>query len=92
MKKFLHSHPNLIIGAIYIVFIGILLAFYFWAVNNVFDQLRFALISPPPQSAVGFDLAGAAKLDLRGLLNGAPAPTAVVATPAASTTATSTTQ
>ena len=80
MKKFLYSHPNFIIGAISGVFIGVLLVFYFWAINNVLIQLRLALIAPPPQNATGFDLAAAAKLDLRGLMNGtssapaAPAP------------------
>jgi hypothetical protein len=79
MKKFLHLHPNLIIAAIYVLFIGVLLAFYFWAVNNVFSELRIALITPPPQSGEGFNLAGAAKIDLHGLING-PSSTIIVPT------------
>jgi hypothetical protein len=87
MKKFLHSHPNIVIGTLAVVFIVVLASFYSWAIDDVFDQMGRALASPSVQSAVGFDLPGASKLDLRGLMdddvNSAPVPTpATVRAPA----------
>jgi hypothetical protein len=75
MKIFLHSHPNLVIATLAAVFIVVLAGFYSWAIGDVFDQMDRALASASVQSAVGFDLPGASKLDLRGLVNSAaPAP------------------
>lgn len=68
MKKILHSHPNIIIGTLAVLFLAILITFYLWAVNDAVAQLRTALMVPPPQNITGFDLAGAAKLDFRGLI------------------------
>ncbi len=96
MKKFLHSHPNIVIGTLAAVFIVALVSFYSWAIDDVFDQLGRALASPSAQSAVGFDLAGASKLDLRGLMdngaNLAPVSSSVpVTAPSVATTTTSAT-
>jgi hypothetical protein len=52
------------------VLVIILASFYSWAIGDVFNQVSRALASPPAQSAVGFDLPGASKLDLRGLMDG----------------------
>jgi hypothetical protein len=88
MKNFLHSHPNIVIGTLAAVFVLLLAAFYSWAIGDVFNQMSRALASASAQSAPGFDLPGASRLDLRGLVNGvAPAPTATtsVSAPSSST-------
>jgi hypothetical protein len=64
MKTFLHSYPNLIIGVLAIVFLCVIVAFSVWTVDDVFIDVHNALTPPPPQSAAGFNLAGAAKLGL----------------------------
>ena len=87
MKKFSHSHPNVITGTLALVLSVILVAFYFWGINDMVIQLHRALIAPSPQSAAGFDLSAAAKLDLRGLVNGVPAPTPTPVAPTTTTTA-----
>ena len=87
MKKILYSHPNSIIGAFASAFLCILIALYFFAVNDVFAQIRRALIVPVPQEVGGFDFAAAAKLDLRGLVTSAPSGPAAPGAPAATTTA-----
>jgi len=60
------------ISALVVIFLGTLIAFSIWTVGDVFTQIHLALISPLPQSAGGFDITNAAKLDWRGLVNGAP--------------------
>jgi len=75
MKKFLHSHPSLVLGALTLIFLSVLIAFYFWAIDDVFTQFRSALIAPPPQSEQSFNLAGAAALGLPGIVNIAPSST-----------------
>ena len=96
MKKFLYSHPNIIIGTLATVLIVVLAVFYFRGIADVFDQMGRALASPPAQSAVGFDLSKASKLDLRGLMDDASlapviAPVSVAtSTASASTTSSST--
>jgi hypothetical protein len=69
MKKLLHSYSNFVIGTLAILFLVMLIVFYLWAVNDAVAQLRGALIAPLPQSEAGFNLAAAAKLDYRGLIN-----------------------
>jgi hypothetical protein len=88
MKKFLHSHTTIIIGTLAVVFIVVLVSFYSWAIDDVFRQIDRALTSPSTQNAVGFDIPGASKLNLRGLVNGATptatsTPTATTSTPVA---------
>ncbi len=68
MKKIIHSYPNFIIGTLAVVLLLTLVAFYSWAVDDAVEQLRSALIAPPMQSATGFDLAGASRLNFRGLI------------------------
>lgn len=81
MKKFLHSHPNIVIGTLAGALVLVLVGFYSWAIDDVFDQMGRALASPSARSVVGFDLLGASKLDLRGLMddgaNPAPIPTPI---------------
>lgn len=64
MKNFLHTYSNFAIGALVAMFIVALFVFSFWTIGDVFTELHAALIAPPPQSATGFDLAGAVKLGL----------------------------
>jgi hypothetical protein len=78
MKKFFYSHPDTVIAAFALIFIGILVGLYSWASNDVFTEVHQALTSSPAQSSDSFDLAGAGKLDLRGLVSNpstSPAPT-----------------
>lgn len=89
MKKFFYSHPDIVIAGCALVFLGFLLGFYLWAINDIFVQVHRALTFSSTQSANDFDLAGAAKLDLRGLMNGsssaspiAPAPPVATSSPA----------
>jgi len=70
MKKLLHLHPNFVIGTLAAVFLGILVIFYLWATGNAFTELRLSLATPVSQTIGSFNLAGAAKLDLRGLVVG----------------------
>ncbi len=87
MKKFLHSHPNVVIGTLAIALIVVLASFFSWAIGDVFDQMGRALASPSAQSATGFNLSGVSKLDLRGLINGAaPTSTPIPTTTAATST------
>ncbi|MGD1003519.1 MAG: hypothetical protein ABR884_03015 [Minisyncoccia bacterium] len=81
MKKFLHSHPNIIIGILAIVFVGTLIFFYSWAIDDVFSQIPRALVPPAPQNITGFDLSAASKLDMRGLVNDVPSPAPSSSTP-----------
>jgi hypothetical protein len=94
MKKFFYSHPDTIIAVLALVFLGTLVAFYSWASNDIFVEVHKALTFSPSEPSNSFNLTGAAKLDLRGLLNDAPSEASVPApavTPVASTTAASTT-
>jgi hypothetical protein len=72
MKKFLHSHPNVIIGTLAVVLVGTLIFFYSWAIDDVFSQIPRALVPPAPQNITGFNLSAASKLDVRGLVNVVP--------------------
>lgn len=81
--KLLRSHPTLIIGTLALGFIGILFVFYSWAIGDVFTEVGKALAEPQSQTISGFDLGGASKLDLRGLMGNSSPSTATVATSAA---------
>lgn len=70
MKKFFHSHPDVIIAVLAVVFLGVIIALYVWALNDVFLEIHRSLSSSESQSATTFNLQGASKLDLRGLMNG----------------------
>jgi hypothetical protein len=76
MKKIFYTYPNIVLGALAIVFLGTLLAFSFWVINGVFSQAGRALITPTQRGVGGFNLSAAAALDLRGLV-------VVTSTPAA---------
>ena len=68
MKKKLYAHPDIIIAVFAIVLFCVLVSFYSWATDAIVEQIRRSLTSATPQSAAGFNLDGASKLDLRGLL------------------------
>ena len=82
MKKFFYSHPDTIIAALALIFLGILVWFYSWAINDVFTEVHTALTFSPSQQSDSFDLAGAAKLDLRGIVGSS---SSVATTPATTT-------
>lgn len=69
MKKTLFSHPDITIVTLAIVFLGILIFFYSWAIGVIVTQVHTALSASPGQTAAGFDVQEAGRLDLRGLLN-----------------------
>lgn len=69
MKKKLLSHLEIVIAVAALVFLGILIFFYLWAIDAIVTQLHASLVNPTPQNVSGFDLKKASKLDLRGLLN-----------------------
>ena len=75
MKKKLYSHPDVIIATLAFVLLCTLAAFYSWATDAIITQLHRSLVSVPPQTAAGFNLDGASKLDLRGLLVQPPSAT-----------------
>lgn len=81
MKKILHAHPVAIMITLLVVIVGVLIAFYFWAIGDVFTQVGRALSPAPAQSAGSFDLSGASALDLRGLMNTSTPPAAPTSTP-----------
>jgi hypothetical protein len=92
MKNFLHSHPGVVIGTLAIAFVVVLAGFFSWAIGDIFNQMGRALAAPTAQSVVGFDLSGASKLNLRGLMNSAASTSAPTtsATSSAFTTSSST--
>ena len=79
MKKLFYSHPDTIITILVLIFLGILVAFYTWASNDIFVEVHQALTFSPSQTADSFDLTGASALDLRGLLSKPPSNAAVAA-------------
>jgi hypothetical protein len=89
MKKIFYSHPDTIIAALALIFLGTLIAFYSWASNDIFTEVHKALTFSPSQQTDSFNIAGAAGLDLRGLLNNPSSPSAVAPTTTATNTSTS---
>ena len=85
MKKIIHSHSNLIIIVLALIFLGVLAALYSWTINGIVLDAHRAISSLPAESASGFDLTGAAALDLRGILysvtTAAAATTTAITTP-----------
>ncbi len=69
MKKLLRNHPETVLAALAIVFAAAIIAAYAWGVGNVVVTVDRA-VSPAGASAgaAGFNLQGAAQLDLRGLV------------------------
>jgi hypothetical protein len=70
MRKFFHAHPDVVLVTLAIVLLAALAACYSWAINGIYTEVHEALTSSLPPSSDAFDLAGAAKLDLRGLVSG----------------------
>ena len=78
MKKIFHAYPEVIIVTLAVVFLAVLAVCYTWAINVIYGEVHQALTSSLPQSSDAFDLAGAAKLDLRGLMGASSTPSASV--------------
>lgn len=72
MKKFFHAHPQVIIVTLALVFVGVIIGGYIWAVGDIYTEVDQALVAPVPQSVQSFDLAGAAAIDLRGIPTSTP--------------------
>jgi hypothetical protein len=67
MKKFYQKHPELILAIIAFVFVGILIAFFVWGINDIFFEVHRATVSFPPESSEGFNLQAASQIDYHGL-------------------------
>jgi hypothetical protein len=91
MKKFFHSHPDVVIAVLAIVFLAMLIAFYSWAINDVVLEVHQALNSSQSESVTSFDLTDAAKLNLRQLTASSTVIIVATTTPAAATTTATTT-
>jgi hypothetical protein len=97
MKKFFHSHPDVVIGMIAIVLLAAVVGCYAWAINDIYAAVHGALVTTTPPSSDEFDLQDAARLDLRGVSTSSapvstttpPPPPAQSAGAASSTTAAS---
>jgi len=84
MKKLFHAHPDIVIAALATALVAMVISFYSWAINDIYTDVHQALTASTGGGADSFDLAGAAKLDLRGIAPGvsvpaAPAPQAAAA-------------
>jgi|GEM_PF-875702 hypothetical protein len=89
MKKFFYSHPDTVIATLALIFLGVLIWFYSWAINDVFSEVHRALTFSPSQPSDSYNLTGAAALDMRGLLSVTSSP--AVSAPAVAPSITSTT-
>ena len=72
MKKKLYAHPDIIIAVLAFSLLCLLISFYFWATDAIVVEVRRSLTAAAPNVAAGFNLDGASKLDLRGLLGQPP--------------------
>jgi hypothetical protein len=87
MKRFFHAHPDITIVTLAAVFLAALATCYLWAINDIYAEIHQALASSITQSSDAFDLASAANLDLRGLVNASSvAPGADIASSSAAIT------
>lgn len=68
MKRWLAHHPQVLLTALTIVFVGILGFSAIWTLHTLVRVVGVALRSPEPQTVTEqFDIEGARSLNLRGL-------------------------
>jgi len=91
MKKFFHAHPEIVIASLAIVFLGILVSFYSWAINDIYADVHQGLTASSAGGSDSFNLEQASKLDLRGIIPGDTSTLPVIVPPAAPAASTPTT-
>ena len=67
MKKIFFAHPDIILGAIAFVLLGILLGFFSWSINTIFFEIYRSNAPIPAGAQKGFDLQSAQTLDMHGV-------------------------
>jgi hypothetical protein len=67
MKKFFKNHPEPILIFLALLFGGAIIGSFMWGVGDVVTTVNRSLNFTPDQATPGFDIQGAANLDLRGL-------------------------
>jgi hypothetical protein len=67
MKKFLRNHPDIVLIILAVFFLGAILAYFTWGIGDVIVAVNMALKPAPENQSTGFNLQGAAALDLHGL-------------------------
>jgi len=69
MWKFFKNHSELILAGLTVIFLVIMVAYFFWGIGTLFANLNRSLNAGNAEKVpVGFNLKGAAGLDLRGLV------------------------
>ena len=79
------------LASVALVLLATIIGFFSWGVDSMISELNRALKSTIAQEKPGFDLTDAAKLDLRGLMNGNAVSTDAVETSSGTSTVASTT-
>jgi amino acid transporter len=70
MKKLIRKFPQAILIVLALFFIGVIAFAFSWGIGDVVGQVNRALNTKPPgNSQANFDIAGAQKLNLRGLVS-----------------------
>ena len=73
MNKFFGTHSETILISSAVFFLVVIVGFLYGTLTVVFSEIDRAIGSVSVQSATGFDLQSAAKIDFRGLLGGGAA-------------------
>lgn len=70
MTSFFKKHPDGILIALTVVFVAVLAGSFIWGFTDLGTEINRVLnFSPSAQQGTGFDLKGAADLDLKGLVS-----------------------
>jgi hypothetical protein len=67
MKKIFKKHPEFVLVSLAAFFLLVLAIYFFWGITTMVSTLNKAIAgSKAEEAAVGFDLKGAAGLNLKG--------------------------
>jgi hypothetical protein len=66
MKKFFFSHPDIILASIAFVLLAVLIGFFSWGINDVVYEIQQSTGPGASMGQQGFNLMGAAQLNLHG--------------------------
>lgn len=68
--KFFRKYPQVVLITLAMVFMGIIIAYYFWGIGAVVGQVNRAVNTKPGAgTSNAFNLTGARALNLRGLVS-----------------------
>ena len=68
MPKFFKKHSDLTLIFCSVIFLAALISYFFWGITTLVAVFNKAIAPPASDAALsGYDLSGAAKLDLKGL-------------------------